>query len=228
MLRRINNLESLVRASWRALAHPAAAWRAVRGYFGADRWKRAEPVVDRDALRRFLESRSSYVTQMTLYGYLRTRAGMRYPQLFANDEFVRAIEIAKWQMWFACLSDLSVYAGGLIAHRSGAERAKVTSLMQATIEAILDANEGGRDADRAKSVRRRIAQTDWAAVQDDATPFSESPRTLVECAPIVEELKQLDEEIVRNSVRFRWQEVRRELRRDLDAKALMASEASQA
>ena len=228
MLSRINNLEDLLRASWRALAHPAAEWRAGRGDFGADRWKSAEPVTDRDALRRFLEARASYATQTWLYGYLRTRAGMRYPQLFANDEFVRAIEIAKWQMWFACLSDLSVYAGGLVARRSGAERARVTYLMRATIEAILGASEGGHDRERAEKLRARIAHADWAAVPDDATPFSESPRTLVQCAPIVEELKQLDEEIVRHSVRFRWQEVRRELRRDLDAKALMASEASQA
>lgn len=203
------------------------AWCALRGYVGADRWKRAEPIADRDALRRFLESRTSYVTQTSLYGYLRTRAGMRYPQLFANDEFGRAIDIAKWQMWFACLSDLSIYAGGLIARRSGAERSRITFLMDMTIETILASSEGGRDADRARKLRARIAQADWAAVPDDATPFSESPRTLVACAPIVEELKQLDQEIVRNSVRFRWQEVRRELRRDLDAKALMATDAPQ-
>ena len=98
--------------------------------------------------------------------------------------------------------------------------------MQATIEAILAASEGGRAGARAHKLRARIAQADRAAVPDDATPFSESPRTLVECAPIVEELKHLGEEIVRNSVRVRWQEVRMELRRDLDAEALMASEVS--
>ena len=36
-------------------------------------------------------------------------------------------------------------------------------------------------------------------------------------------LKQLDEEIVLNSVRFRWQEVRRHFARDLDANAVIAS-----
>ncbi|MGA7986322.1 MAG: hypothetical protein WCA01_14165 [Burkholderiales bacterium] len=217
MFSRINNLGRLLRD----------AWCALRGYFGAERWSRAEPIADRDALRGFLESRASYVTQTSLYGYLRTRAGMRYPQLFANDEFVKAIEIAKWQMWFACLSDVSVYAGGLIAQRSGAERCRVTSLLQATIGAILDASEGGRDEAGARRLHARIAQIDWATVADDSSPFSESPRTLIECAPVLEQLKLLDEEIVRNSVRFGWQEVRRELRRQLDAKALMASESSQ-
>ena len=32
----------------------------------------------------------------------------------------------------------------------------------------------------------------------------------------------LDEEIVRNSVRFKWQEIRRELRAKLDADAVLA------
>ena len=215
MLHRINNLGLQLRG----------AWYSLRGYLGAEHWRRAEPIANRQMLRSFLESRSSFVAQTSLYGYLRTRAGMRYPQLFANDEFVKAIDIAKWQMWLACLSDLSVYAGGLIAHRSGAERSRVTSLLQATIGATLNASEGGRDEARAQRLYARIALIDWATVADDASPFSESPRTLIECAPVLEQLKLLDEEIVCNSVRFRWQEVRRELRRDLDANALMASEA---
>ena len=40
---------------------------------------------------------------------------------------------------------------------------------------------------------------------------------------MVDELKQLDAEIVRNSVRFRWIEVRRDLREMLDAAAVMVS-----
>jgi hypothetical protein len=210
-------------ACWQTPGGLGAIWRAIRAYLAAGPWKRATPVVDRDGLRRFLESRASFVTQMSLYGYLRTRAGMRYPELFTNDEFAKAVDAAKWKMWLACLSDLSVYAGGLLARRSGAGNASIASLMDVLLEAILAANQAGGDAAGAARVRARLAQCDWAAVPDDATAFSESPRTLIECAPIVDELKQLDDEIVRNSVRFRWQQVRRELRRDLDAEAVMAS-----
>ena len=213
--------------SWRILAQPASFWRAIREYFErTSRWGRGEPVADRVALQRFIDSRASFVAQMSLYGYLRTRAGMRYPELFSNDEFVEAVDAAKWQMWLACLSDLSVYAGGLLARRTRADTAWIARLMQATLEATLAASGTVHDSARAERVRARLALCDWSAVPDDATPFSESPRTLVECAPIVDELKQLDDPIVRNSVRFRWQQVRRELRRNLDAGALMASEAS--
>ena len=211
---------------WQLLANPASFWRAIRDCFGRGRWRRGEPVRDRAALQRFIDSRASFVAQTSLYGYLRTRAGMRYPELFSNDEFVKAIDAAKWQVWLACLSDLSVYAGGLLARRTRTDPAWVGPLMTATLESLLAASEEKHDAARVERVRARLAQCDWTAVPDDGTPFSESPRALIESAPIVDELKQLDEEIVRNSVRFRWQEVRRELRRDLEADALLASETS--
>jgi hypothetical protein len=226
MLRRINYLGTQMTVSWRTLLRPTGLWPAIRSLFAALPWKRGAPIVDRDGLRSYLDSRSSYVAQVSLYGYLRTRAGMRYQELFSNEEFAQAMDAAKWRMWLACLSDLSVYAGGLLARRTRSENGRIASLMNATVGAVLAAHEAAIDAADAERVRSRLARCDWAAVQDDATAFSESPRTLIECAPVVEQLKQLDEEIVRNSVRFRWQEVRRELRRDLDAETLMASEAS--
>jgi len=72
-------------------------------------------------------------------------------------------------------------------------------------------------------VRARERQCDWPSVRDDDTPFSESPDALVRWAPVVEEYKALDGKFVRNSVRFRWQDIRRDLRRDLDAGAMFAT-----
>jgi hypothetical protein len=96
------------------------------------------------------------------------------------------------------------------------------------VEGILAATGMPADAGEefeagAQRVRARIALCDWSSVADDESAFSESPGALVRHAPIVDELKQLDEPIVRNSVRFRWQEVRRDLRRDLDAIAVLGS-----
>jgi hypothetical protein len=203
-------------------------WRAIWDYVGAGRAPRATPIADRDALRQFLESRSSYVAQTSLYGYLRTRAGMRYPELFANDEFVRSVNLAKWHIWLACLGDLAVYAGGMLARKSGAAAPRVGPLVAEVVESILSAtgvppDAGPGFAAHAQRVRARLAACDWAAVQDDHTAFADSPGALVRWAPIVDELKDLDEPIVRNSVRFRWQEVRRDLRAALHADEVMAS-----
>ncbi len=197
----------------------------LRDYFGIGSLVKPEPIADAAALRRFLESRASFIAQTSLYGYLRTRAGMRYPALFDDDAFVAAIDIAKWHMWLACLSDLTVYAGGLLAQRNAMPHAQLDAFMKVQLDAILDDTglPEGADAEfpaHAQRVRERIATTRWHTVSDDEQPFSESPTALVRWAPIVENLKRLDEEIVRNSVRFHWQEIRRDLRKLLDAEAL--------
>jgi hypothetical protein len=193
-----------------------------------DRRRRLEPIRDAAALRRFLHTRTSYVAQSTLYGYLRTRAGVRFPELFDDDRFVVSTNIAKWHVWLACVSDLSVYAGGLVRRNSGAADAEVGPLMRRVVDEILaetgTPGEAGPEFDgHAGRVRARIALCDWGAQADGDAPFVESPAALVHWAPIVEDLKALDEEIVRNSVRFRWNEIRRQLRQALDATAVVAA-----
>lgn len=212
----------------RLAAWAAALWQGLGDYFGTLGRRRQEPVRDVAALRRFLETRASYVAQTSLYGYLRTRAGMLYPQLFDNDDYVRSINVAKWHLWLACLADLAVYAGGLLARSSPAPVSQLEALMQELIGAVLADTGIPDDADEefaahAERVRARVKFCDWTAVTDDEAPFSASPAALIRWAPIVEHLKELDEEIVRNSVRFRWQEVRRDLRAGLDAEAVLQS-----
>ena len=205
----------------------SSLWEALREYFGSVVWRRRdEPVNDRASLRGFLETRASYIAQTSLYGYLRTRSGMIYPQLFDNDAFVHSINIAKWQMWLACLSDLSVYAGGLLVRHAQASASEAGTLMEDVVTAILNDTATPADAGEdfpahAEHVRARLACCDWAQVTDDEKPFSESPTALIRWAPVVDSLKELDEAIVRNSVRFRWQEIRRDLRRNLDAAAVL-------
>jgi hypothetical protein len=68
-----------------------------------------------------------------------------------------------------------------------------------------------------------VARTDWLAVGKNEAAFAESPVGLVRWAPVMDELKELDEEIVRNSVRFRWQEIRSDFARHLDVQALLGA-----
>jgi len=204
-------------------------WSMLRDYLGFGRRRRLPPVNDHDSLKDFLNTRASYVSQVSLYGYLRTRTGMRYPELFDDDVFVESINIAKWQVWLACLSDLAVYAGGLLMQHPRATTSQVSRLVQAAVSDILEqtgvpAEAGERFTDSIDNLRQRLSGVDWRSVTDDEAPFSESPAALIEWAPVMKELKQLDDEIVKNSVRFRWQKVRRELRRALDAGALLGCE----
>jgi len=193
--------------------------------------RRPEPIVDREGFRRFLHTRSNYVAQYSLYAYLRTRTGVRFPELFNDEPFVRSINIAKWHIWLACLADLAVYAGGLVLQRTHAPAGEVGQLVTAAADSILSevgvpAEAGGEFPGHAARIRARIALCDWSAVADDESAFSESPAALVRYAPVTDEVRQLDEEIVKNSVRFRWQEIRRQLRENLDAVGVLADGSS--
>jgi hypothetical protein len=205
---------------------PKEAWRLIKAYVGLEGRSKREPITDRAGLAHFLDTRASYMAQSSLYGYLRTRAGQRYPELFDDDPFVVSINIAKWHIWLACLSDIAVFAGGRLAHAAPREVERVGELMRSVVEEILDKAGTPVEADEeypahAARVRDRIARTDWLAVGEQEAAFTESPGALVRWAPIIDELKQLDEDIVRNSVRFRWQEVRRDFCADLDPHAVL-------
>lgn len=213
--------------SWSDL-RPAELWATLRSYVGLGREAAPEPVDTPAALARFLDTRASFVAQTSLYGYLRTRAGMRYPELFQDDPFVAAINVAKWHIWLDCLSDIAVYAGSRLAREVPRETARVSRMVIAAVDGILaqagtPAEAGDEFPAHAQRMRRRIERTDWLSVGPDEAAFTESPAGLVRWAPVIDELKQLDEAIVLNSVRFRWQEVRRDLARQLDVRSLIAS-----
>ncbi len=209
------------------------ALSSLKSYLGGDRRRRKMPIETPAALAEFLETRASHVAQTSLYGYLRTRAGVRFPELFADDVFVEMLNVAKWHVWAACLSDLAVFAGGLLVRHAGADGATASAIVKAMLEAIFERTgepaEAGPEfpASRAR-VLERIAAVDWTAVADDDTPFTESPDALVHWAPIIDVLKEMDADIVKSSVRYRWQEIRRDLRRDLRAEAIIAAHAEAA
>jgi hypothetical protein len=213
--------------SWAAL-HPGTIWATIRPYLGLGRDAAAEPINTPQALARFVDSRASFVAQTSLYGYLRTRAGMRYPELFDDDAFVGSINIAKWHLWLDCLADLAVHAGGRLARHAPRQVPTIAGLMSGVVDDVIaragaPAEAGDGFAAHAVRVRDRIRRTDWMSVGPDESAFTQSPDGLVKWAPVMDELKQLDAEVVRNSVRFRWQEVRREFARELDADVLLAT-----
>lgn len=217
----------MLRKDFRAAFSSAGEfWTALKEYLGGS--SRRSTIANADALSAFLETRASHVAQTSLFGYLRTRAGSTYPELFSNDAFMISVNIAKWQVWLACLSDLAIFAGGLLHQRSAARDGEVGGLIHAAAADVLKrtgepAEAGEQFATNAAALLTRIETTDWSTIGDDESAFSASPSALVQWAPIIESLKELDSEIVQNSVRFRWQEVRRDLRQDLDASAVMAS-----
>ena len=200
-------------------------WQMLGDYVGIGKHKKTGAITDQASLATFLTTRASHVAQTSLYGYLRTRAGTRFPELFENPDILKSINIAKWHIWLACVSDIGVYAGQCL-HQSGKiEEPVIRELMPLAINQVLDdigvPAEAGEDFVAAKEkIIQRIAVYEWHIERDDDSVFSQSPEALYYWAPIADELKTRDETIVKNSVRYRWIEIRRSLRNLLDCNAL--------
>ncbi len=190
-------------------------------------WRRDPPVTDPDALAEFVETRAKFMAQTTLYGYLRTRAGTRFPSLFEDELFAQSLEIAKWRIYLACLSDLMVYSVALTGARCAGEADESTlaerlmrDILAKDVEIMTRMVENYDDA--REKIMIRIRNTDWPVIEDGEAPFEGSQNALVEWAPVAPQLKEFDTEIVINSMRFKWKHVRDELRQRLDADAVVS------
>lgn len=202
----------------------AAWWRALLG----ERFDRS-PLADVGALVRFCRTRSAYVAQTALYGYLRTRMGTEYRRHFEDDAFSASIRIATARLYASCLADLTVFAVAASARGGGLSDVECAALARQVYRAAYA--DGMADVlvdeapDRVADIgafEARLADTDWAVAAEGEAAFAGSAADLVRHAPVVDEFKRYDGEIVRNSIRFRWRDVREQARRRLDPVALAA------
>ena len=60
-------------------------------------------------LKNFIQTKSAWVTQMTLYGYLKTRMGAKYVLMFEDDIFLSSVDKAKWNIYVVAIQDLNLY-----------------------------------------------------------------------------------------------------------------------
>ena len=62
-----------------------------------------------DQLKSFIQEQSAQVSQMTLYGYLKTRMGAKHVIMFEDKDFLKSINIAKWQIYAVSLIDCTFF-----------------------------------------------------------------------------------------------------------------------
>lgn len=190
-------------------------------------WRSEPPVATVAGLVKYVDTRSKFVAQTTLYGYIKTRAGTRYVSLYEDELFARSVNIAKWEIWLACLCDLATYCAASIGRRVGARPDELAALAihvvdSATMAEQVPAERPQGFGDIREAFAKRAHRTLWHQIEPGEGPFESSLDALVEWAPIADELKILDEEIVRNSMRFKWKKVRDQFEELIDAEAVLA------
>ena len=164
-----------------------------------------------DHLEEFIQTKSAWVTQVTLYNYLKTRLGTRYVLHFENDVFMGSVNLAKWNIYSVSLQDLTFYTFSYLnVNFNFQEISKAKEIFNKILDdeisnkMPLDIIETAR-----KSFDERLEKINWNEYYQDL-PFNPSALSLYKWAPIAEELKTLDRQIVLNSMILKWDIIKKE------------------
>ena len=164
-----------------------------------------------DDLKSFIQKKSAWVSQVTLYNYLKTRMGTKWVLHFDDEKFLASINQAKWNIYSVALQDLTFYS---LSYLSVFYDYKKTDNATNIYEEILNQElTNGMPEEVIVSAKKkfteRLDKINWNDYYK-SWPFNESALSLYEWAPIAEELKTLDRKIVLNSMILKWDNIKDE------------------
>ena len=164
-------------------------------------------------LKEFIQKKAAWVTQETLYGYLKTRMGAKYVLMFEDEIFLSSINKAKWKIYAVSLQDLSFYS---ISYLKDISNLHDTSKAREIYYEILNSEKANSLPDdifkkASMEFENRNKNIDWE-VYYKSLPFNSSALALYEWSPIAEELKTLDRKIVLNSMILKWDNIQKEFK----------------
>ena len=163
-------------------------------------------------LQNFVQERSAHVTQTTLYGYLKTRIGTRYQLMLDDEKYSESVDIAKWNIYMAALSDLTLY---VFSYLISQKNLKQNDAEEIFINIITNELKNGLDDQIFNNTKKefilRLKATNWHKFYLEK-PFKNSGLALYNWSPIADDLKVLDKEIVLNSIMLKWNLIENEFK----------------
>ena len=168
-------------------------------------------ISDLDELEKFIQTKSAWVTQVTLYSYLKTRMGTRYVLHFENDKFMGSVNTAKWNIYSVALQDLTFF---IFSYLKANFNYSDIDKAQKIFFKILDDETTNKMPlelieETKKNFNERMKNVNWENYYNNL-PFNPSALSLFKWAPIADELKTLDRKIVLNSMILKWDIVKKE------------------
>ena len=158
----------------------------------------------KEDLRNFIQERSAHVTQTTLYGYIKTRIGSRYAMMFEDEVFLKSINLAKWNIYMAALTDCTFYVFSYLIDK---KNLKQNDALEIFIKIIENEKNNGLEDKLFENSKlefiQRLKTINWKTYHQDY-PFKNSGLSLFKWSPIAENLKVFDKEIVLNSIKLKW------------------------
>jgi hypothetical protein len=189
---------------------------------------RPAPIDTADALKTFVEERASLIAQKCATDYCRGKTGLASYALFTEKPFLDAFDVCRWETFVAVLGDLLILVEGYLRphvaseqrHRLSAALIDLHSAVFASLPAPAHRTQGWGDLGGPFINRLRAASSGNPAQALDVADHS--AKRLFDTLPIHISMRELDEEPVYGSVRFRMIAVSQEMQRRLAAAELVA------
>ena len=182
-------------------------------YFGSffKYFKKIKKIENYFDLKNFIQKKSAWVSQVTLYGYLKTRMGAKYVLMFEDEVFLGSINKAKWNIYAVALQDLTFYSISYLKKNLNIH--DIEKSKEIYFEILDDEKKNGIPYEIYNKARKefeeRYEKINWDEYYNNL-PFNSSSIALYEWSPIAEELKVLDKKIVLNSMILKWDNVKEE------------------
>jgi len=170
-----------------------------------------------DDIEDFIQKKSAWISQVTLYGYLKTRMGTKYVLHFDDEIFLSSINKAKWNIYVIALQDLIFYTFSYLnVFYNFQELRNAKNIYEKILNNELKNNMPENIIDNGKEIfNKRLQKIEWKNYYK-SWPFNESALALYEWAPVAKELKILDRKIILNSMILKWENIQKELIKLID------------
>jgi hypothetical protein len=180
------------------------------------------------ALETFLGRQAAFVTQKTVFDYVRVKAGLQENRMFADAAFQAALNHCRWQTFGGAAQDMAAMAEAWLRRHAAGRESALADALAAIGGAILDAapatpdQRAGLDAARA-ALRRHLAQLQLAAPKSayKLPLLAEAP--LLATIPIHPDQRIGETPAIRGALRFHVVSSQQEMERAFDAPALAAA-----
>ena len=167
-----------------------------------------------DQIKNFIQEQSAQVSQMTLYGYLKTRMGAKHVLMFEDKDFLNSINIAKWHIYSASLIDCTFFCFSFLYKEKNFSKTEEANKI--FFEILNDEKVNGMNSDAyenaTKEFNSRYQKINWTNYFE-SNPFEYSSNSLYIWSPIADELKKLDKKIVLNSMLLKWNNVQEDFKK---------------
>ena len=192
------------------------------------RWKglRKNNICTVEALSEFLDEQSAYISQSSAYSYCRARTGFMGPKLFDEKGFSEELEVCKWTTYLAVLEDMLIFLEMQLRPDGRGDQEKLHHALCGVHQSVLNRRPPPPRLeqlwlDAGKAFALRLAQSQMAAPKTADVVANHSGRVLYDNVPIHIDLKKLDEEMLVNSLRFRFLRFAEELEGALEKDPLV-------